>query len=423
MLDFNRRRFLQSTSLWLAGGYAQRLFGADGIPAPSFAEKPTFEPTALFLTWQRDPTTTMTVQWVGAEKDAAERPLYFSKVGSDAWRSQAHTSQPFPLTTDKWLFRAELTGLEPDSEFRFRVGLDSAEQRFKTMPAKATNTIHFVSGGDAGVGQHTVQTNHVAAAQSPQFVVLGGDIAYENGRNPTVFLEFLKCYSRDLRDDQKRLIPLLGCLGNHEVNGGYHKTRKEAPFFYSIFGGLFPDTGYNSLDFGDYMSLVFLDTDHTSPIEGAQTDWLAKTLKQREDCPTVFVFNHVPAYPSVRPFGSQDGETGTGWGNRKHWAPLFERYNVDAVFEHHDHTYKRTHPLLDGMTSPRGVLYLGDGSWGKIRTPATPAQRPYLAVTDEAYHLSVHRIEGDQRAHVALSDSGRVVDVCMTTKHSRLHSG
>ena len=69
--------------------------------------------------------------------------------------------------TDKSIFRAELTGLEPDTDYRFRVGLDSAEQRFRTMPAKATNTIHFVSGGDAGVGPHTVQTNHVAAAQSP----------------------------------------------------------------------------------------------------------------------------------------------------------------------------------------------------------------------------------------------------------------
>ncbi|MGD9720498.1 MAG: purple acid phosphatase family protein [Pirellulales bacterium] len=421
MFDLNRRRFLQSTSLVLAGGYAGRLFGDDAIAPPTFTATPSFEPTALFLTWQRDPTTSMTVQWVGDEKDAAERPLYFAPTGGDQWRTQAHTSRPFPMT-DKWLFRAELTGLTPDTDFRFRVGLDSAEQRFRTMPAKATNAIQFVSGGDAGVGSHTTATNHVAALQAPQFVVLGGDIAYENGRAPAVFLEFLKGYSRDLRDHQQRLVPLLGCLGNHEVNGGYHKTRNEAPFFYSIFDGLFPETGYNCLDFGDYMSLIFLDTDHTSPIGGEQTDWLARTLKEREECPTVFVFNHVPAYPSVRPFGGQDSESGTGAGNRKHWVPLFERYNVDAVFEHHDHAYKRTHPLADGLANDKGVLYLGDGSWGKIRTPATPVQRPYLAVTDEAYHLSVHRIEGHQRAHVALADNGRVVDVCLTTKRSHLRT-
>ncbi len=97
------------------------------------------------------------------------------------------------------------------------------------------------------------------------FTLIGGDLAYENGKEPKVFLEFLKNYSRDLRDSKKRLIPMLACIGNHEVNGGYQKTRKEAPFFYAMFDGLFRDSGYASLDFGDYMSLVLLDTDHTTP--------------------------------------------------------------------------------------------------------------------------------------------------------------
>ena len=113
-----------------------------------------------------------------------------------------------------------------------------------------------------------------------------------------------------------------------------------------------------------------------------------------------------------------DGEEGTGAGNRKHWVPLFERYNVDAVFEHHDHTFKRTHPLLDGRANDNGIVYLGDGSWGQLRPPKSPEERPYLAVTHKAYHSSVHRIEGRERFHMALSDVGQVVDVCVTTKRS-----
>ncbi len=417
MLNMSRRGFLQTSSILVGGAYAHSLFADSVLAAPSFAPKPTFEPSALFLTWQRDPTTTMTVQWVGDAKDAAKRPIWFSKAGTELWQSQPWTSRPFPLT-DRTIFRTELTGLEPGTDYRFRVGHDSAEQSFRTMPAKANDTIHFVSGGDSGIGKHAVQTNHVAAAQSPMFVVLAGDIAYENGKSPAIFYQFLKNYSRDLRDDHKRLIPLLGCLGNHEVVGGYGKTRKEAPFFYSFFDGLFPETGYANLDFGDYLSLIFLDTNHTSPIEGAQTDWLAKTLKEREEFPTVFAFNHVPAYPSFRPFKYADGEQGTGAGNRKHWCPLFERYNVDAVFEHHDHTFKRTHPLLDGRVNQNGIVFLGDGSWGQLRRPEKPEKRPYLAVTDEAYHLSLHRIEGRERFHTAISDVGRVVDQYVTTKRS-----
>jgi hypothetical protein len=415
MFETNRRRFLQSLMVAGGAGLARYALGAE---APAFAATPTFEPTGLFLTWQRDPTTTMTIQWIGKEEEAQQRPLWFAEAGMPIWQSQPCVGRPFPLT-DLWMFRTELTGLTPDTDYLFHVGLDSAEQRFRTMPAKATDTIHFVSGGDSGSGQAAVQTNKLAAAQSPRFVVIGGDIAYENGKAPESFIGFLKNYSRDLRDDKQRLIPLLGCLGNHEVNGGYQKPRDAAPFFFAAFDGLFSEASYASLDFGDYLSLVLLDTNHISPIEGAQTDWLERTLKPREEHPNVFVFNHVPAYPSVRPPQTPEGKQATGAGNRQHWAPLFDRYNVDLVLEHHDHAYKRSHPITDGLVDKNGLVYLGDGSWGKIRRPDSPENRPYLAKVDEAYHLTVHRIEGDQRFHVALSDSGRVVDVCTTRKRAR----
>jgi acid phosphatase type 7 len=359
------------------------------------------------------------VQWIGDnEKDGLTRPVWYAKDRSEEWRSLPSKSRKFPLT-DRWIFRTELTGLEPDTDYRFRVGLDSAEQRFRTMPAKATNTIHFVSGGDSGVGKHAISNNHVAAAQSPQFVVVGGDLAYEDGRNPEIFYQYIKNYARDLKDDKGRLIPMLACIGNHEVDGGYQKTRQAAPFFYALFDGLFTDAGYAKLDFGDYLSMIFLDTGHTTPVKGPQTDWLAGALKEREEYPTLFVFNHVPAYPSYRPYAFDGQEdAGVGADQRKYWCPLFERYNVDAVFEHHDHTFKRTHPMLDGRVNDNGIVYLGDGSWGKLRRPKTPQQRPYLAVSDQSYHMSVHRIEGKERFHVALSDVGRVVDVCATTKRS-----
>jgi hypothetical protein len=266
------------------------------------------------------------------------------------------------------------------------------------------------------------QRHPIRVAQAPAFVVIGGDIAYENGRDPSRFLEFLQNYSDDLRDGE-RLIPLVGGIGNHEVDGGYEQTREKAPFFYSVFDGLYPETGYAALDFGQYLSLVFLDTGHTSDIAGAQTDWLERVLKEREECPNVFVVNHVPAYPSHREFQGNADETGTGAANRKHWVPLFERYNVDAVFEHHDHTFKRTHPLLDGRPNENGVLYLGDGTWGRIRKPTDMDKRPYLAVASEDYHISVHRIEGRQQFHVALSDEGRVVDVSTSTKRGGTRRG
>lgn len=190
MSDLSRRRFLQSTSLLLGAGCAPSLFAADEKIKAAAAAKPYFEPQVLFLTWQSDPTTTMTVQWIGSDKDGANRPLYYVKRDARVVMQQPFVAKPYPMVQNRWIYRAEIKGLEPGAEYDFKVGSDGAPLKFRTMPAKATNTIHFVSGGDAGTSDHAVMTNKLAAAQSPMFVVLGGDIAYENAKDPEVFYKF-----------------------------------------------------------------------------------------------------------------------------------------------------------------------------------------------------------------------------------------
>ncbi len=424
-MNLDRRHFLHSSlvlgsSAGLAGltalGGLSGLVGPTGqaLAAPMFADNPTFQPRALMATWQRDPTTTMTLLWLGTSKeDGLSRNLWYRRSGDDAWLEVPHTARPFPQT-ELWQFRAELTGLAPDTTYRIRIGLDSPQASIRTMPAKATSEITFISGGDSGTGSASRRTNKLAALQSPRFVLLGGDLAYENGKSADTFLKFLDHYAADLRDDKGHLIPLVACLGNHEVDGAYDKPREKAPFFYAMFDGLYTDTGYATLDFGDYLSLVLLDSGHTSKVVGDQTDWLLRTLKEREERPNLFVANHVPMYPCVR---SANGSLNEAM--REHWSPLLERYNVDAVLEHHDHAFKRTHRLLDGLIDERGIPYLGDGSWGQIRNPEGPDKRPFLAKSTQSYHLSLHRIEGPDRYHLALSDLGKVVDILHTRKLAR----
>ena len=364
-------------------------------------------PDTLFLTWQRDPTTTMTAQWVGPDSLADTSVRWVPRTG-DVWRTGVTRTKPFP-GTDLKVHRCEMTGLTPGTEYVFQIGLSPPTYRFRTMPAKATDVIQFVSGGDCGTGKHAVATNILAARQEPFFALIGGDLAYDNGTSPGTFLTFLRNYSRHMVDPQGRLVPVLACLGNHEVAGGYTKTRADAGTFLSVFDGLFAENTYGVLDFGDYLSLVLLDTGHVTPIGGEQTGWLESALTERQSRPHLLVANHVPAYPSVRDPGTGTG--GTGEGNRLHWCPLFERYGVDGVLEHHDHTFKRTHPLIGGLRDGNGVVYLGDGSWGQIRTPGSISKRPYLAALSRAYHMTVHRLEGHRRYHVALEESGRVADV------------
>ena len=436
MTALSRRAFLRSS----AGGLAAALAAGPGLvnadsprevappPRPVGSSVPAkLDPQdTLFLTWQRDPTTTITVQWVGPDKNAPGTVRVARHHGDDAWKMGKVITKPFGHTAVK-VHRAELTGLTPGTEYVLQLGTGPHTHRFRTMPAKATDTFQWVSGGDCGTGPHAVGTNVLAAKQEPQFALIGGDLGYDNGTSAKTAIQFLANYSKHMIDPKGRLIPLVTCLGNHEVRGGYKGKRSDATYYLPLFDGLYRDTTYATLDFGNYLSLVLLDTGHVSPIKGAQTDWLGKALEARQDRPHLFVANHVPAYPSYRSpgkpaasglmelLGVKERAGGTGADNRKYWCPLFERHGVDVVLEHHDHTFKRTYPLKDGLVDKYGVPYLGDGSWGQLRAPVSPEKRPYLAAVAKAYHMTVHRLEGESRYHVALEESGKVADVYGTT--------
>jgi hypothetical protein len=410
----DRRSFLASA----AGGLAAVLSAPVVLlgETPAVSTTATFKPDTLFLTWHTDPTTTMVIQWVSDDPDDSGPVVYYGPSGVPGWLAKTCSTRPFPLSPGLTVFRCELTGLKPGTDYRFCIGGTSPVYRFRTMPAKLTDDFTFVSGGDCGVNEHVLNNNRVAAKQDPHFAIVGGDLGYDNGTDAKVALDFLRNYSSTMTDSRGRLIPLVVCVGNHEVKGGYGKTRKEAPFFFALFDGLYADTSYTALDFGDYLSLLLLDTGHVAKIEGDQTDWLDKALKNRAERPHVIAVQHVPCYPSFRAADGVGGKAGTGDLQRKHWVPLYEKHSVDLVLEHHDHTFKRTHPLLNGLKDKRGVLYLGDGSWGKLRSAAKAESRSYIATASTTYHLTVHRIEGDDRFHMAVDEFGKIVDVCRTAK-------
>ena len=69
----------------------------------------------------------------------------------------------------------------------------------------------------------------MAARQDPYFALIGGDLAYDNGRSPETFLKFIQNYSQQVVDPQGRLIPLITTIGNHEVNGGYNASAIGGP--------------------------------------------------------------------------------------------------------------------------------------------------------------------------------------------------
>jgi len=359
----------------------------------------------VYLTWQRDPTTTMTVCW----QDAAPGPgaVEWRQAGADQW-SKAAASAPRPLPgTDRIAAHAELTGLQPDTDYEFRCGEKDETGRFRTLPAKLERPLTFIEGGDPQDGPAMEQMLRLAASLDPAFAVLGGDLTFDDGlpEHAGRVERFFRALGRDLVTPDGRHIPLVVCLGNHDVNraeqwiindqslpNNGEERRAMAPYFLASWP--FPrDPGYDVLDVGDYLSFIILDTNHLNAVDGEQQDWLRQTLATRQAVPHLFPVYHVPAFPGVRDMQDELSKL-----IRESWTPLFEQARVRLAFEHHEHAFKVTHPMRGGKTSEDGVVYLGGGAMGAaLRDPRDPAREPHLAKTAKAHHLHVVVLEPQSR--------------------------
>ncbi len=339
------------------------------------------EPSALYLTWVGDPSSTMAIQWHTGKEE--ESRIFYQKEGEEKWQQMEGRVKPIRRTA-VFVHVVELTELEEDSDYAFKMGEEGEIYRFRTLPRDLKREVRFVVGGDAYSYLNVLKKmNREIAKSDPDFVILGGDIAYAHGRASlfrggqaeikrwqTFFREWKKMVTTE-----GRLIPLLVVIGNHDVKGPRLDPKEAEVMFYELFA--FPEEGipYRTLDIGSYLNVFLLDTGHTYSIGGQQSLWLEQALKERENTPFKMAVYHVSAYPSVYPYSGKASAK-----IRKSWSPLFERYGVQVAFEHHNHAYKRTFPIKGEKIDPDGVIYLGDGAWGVApRKPLSPQKAWYLA--------------------------------------------
>jgi hypothetical protein len=390
-----------------------------------------YKPTALYLTWQRDPTSTMTIQWISPIADQEDVIEYRKEIATPppvedqsqtpsnqaekepSWLSIQGSHHPLPENNPYLVHIVEIIRLDPNSAYQFRIGNSNAIYRFRTMPQELTEPFTFCAGGDAYHNslELCIETNRQVALQDPRFVLVGGDLAYATPDQIGLpedckrWLEWLTAWTENMQTPSKFLIPLIVAIGNHEVKGRYDQTPEQAPFFYSLFA--MPGAkGYNVLRFDQYLSIVILDSSHTHPINGEQTKWLAVELAKQRDILHRFAIYHVPAYPSVRSLRLKES-----CAIRCSWVPLFEKYGIHVAFESHDHAYKRTWPLLEGDISPFGVVYIGDGSWGaKPRIPKEAKKTSYLAKTAAKTQFIKVQISKKMREFWSITNDGVIID-------------
>ena len=360
------------------------------------------EPEAIYLTWQNDPSSTMVIHWITPEDKTSEE-IKIREPGGE-WHELHGSSLKMPYKGPYLIHSVEAVSLRPGTHYEIEV--DGCSYTFKTAPAALP--IRFIDGGDIyhdGI-EYVDEINRQIAKLDPLFAIVGGDIAYpdrSSGKRWTRWLEFFKTWTYTMRGASGRLIPMVSVIGNHDVDSKGLQNPSKAPGYYHFFA-LSEEGGYRTLDFGNTMSLFLLDTNHTHPIAGKQTAWLKEALKEREGVPYKFASYHVPAYPAHRNY-----TYGISRLVRQHFVPLFEEAHITAAFEHHDHLYKRTFPLLHDTPHKEGVVYFGDGAWG-VKKPRSPKKAWYLDKALQARHVIVVDVKEEGVTFTAIDSKGEVID-------------
>jgi acid phosphatase type 7 len=375
-----------------------------------------FDPRVVYLSWLQDPDTTMAVQWITEGDQDPHDDLFYQEVmdpneHNRGWQIETGKHYPLPGEGRYLLHRVELIHLKPHAAYWFKIGINGKQYKFRTMPAVLDAPIRFVVGGDMYQGdiRNVIDTNRMAAKYNPDFALAGGDLAYAvtntnfKAEGVARWITWLEAWKQSMITNDGRMIPLLAAIGNHDVEGRFGQTPAQAPIFYLLFRGA-GQAGYEVVDFGSYLSLFILDTGHTTSIP-SQALWLANELGRREAVTHKMAMYHVPAYPSRRDFHNSYSAA-----IRKYWVPLFEKFHLDVAFEHHDHDYKRTHPLLKGHVDAMGVIYMGDGAWGVAKPRKPRKSLYYLARSAPVRHFIGVTLQNESRRMQAISSKGELID-------------
>ena len=303
-----------------------------------------------------------------------------------------------------YIYHATLQNLRAGTEYKFSIRDDSEKfvskaQKFRTPPKEK---IRLIAGGDMGyASRELVPILRQAAAKAPDVALIGGDIAYANGKKKNLhrWLSWFKHWQENMVSKEGHLVPMILAIGNHEVSRALFT--KQAPFYFGFFfqGG----KPYFTRQLGAHTALIVLDSDHIYSYS-SQREWLQQQLQKYNHSTFKIAMYHVPLYPAHRDFDNSDSVVA-----RQLWLPLFDQYNIDLGLEHHDHVFKRSKRLKNNrVVQDGGTIYLGDGSFG--RSPRSVEKRYYIEKALKAKHFWFLEIDAAKIFIQAIDDMGKTLD-------------
>lgn len=312
------------------------------------------------------------------------------RVAGRDFRSRVLTVTPADSELPAPIFqhRADLTGLAPDSAYRYEVAVDGVVVHRGELRTAGASRYQFLALGDSGDGgQPQRQIAARMERESPAFVIHTGDIAYYDGR----FEQYEALYFDVYRALMAR-VPFYPAAGNHDVSfrGGLA--------FRAVHWWPGHPRPYYSFDWGD-VHFVALDTNQSLDAAvfdgGEMLRWLEQDLAATRKLFRV-VFLHHPAFPTANYRGDERCRRVA-----ENILPVLERGGVHLVLNGHEHLYQRTIPR-------NGIVYLTTGGGGSTVYP--PGNDPFIAAGAGVSHYLRINVQPAELVAEAVNAAGEVID-------------
>jgi predicted phosphodiesterase len=298
---------------------------------------------------------------------------------------------------------ATIDRLTPSSRYRYRV--DAAGRswtgEFATAPEVGADVpFSFIVMGDTrnGVDAHRRVIERIAQ-EVPDFVLGTGDMV-DDGYRQDQWQQFFDVESPMLRDNV-----YFPAVGNHDRQGR-GRTADSYRAYFSV-----PDNGDQRFYGFSYAAARFLvlDSNEYSFALSDQTAWLERELIAARQDPAVrhvFVVMHHPPFSISLHGGSRD--------LRERWTPLFEKYQVTAVFSGHDHVYERA--------EHNGLRYFVSGGGGAPLYPRRPHPNPVDLEAVKKFERTLHflrvTVTGGRVEVTGVRSDGTVIETTAWTAGS-----
>ena len=359
---------------------------------PDFLVKPYLQignapkPQSLQLLWH---TTDPGAQWLAEYKTGS---------GTDWIKSEKQTTSKIAVAgIDPFtVYNASFTALKPGSTFMYRVSKNG--KIIFTAQAKSLKLFEqpyrFIVSGDMGAGTKAAsQVANGINKSNADFVAIAGDIVYTQGLISEYKTKFWPVYNADKVDSTgvplMSSVPFVAAVGNHDadtrdldrfpgalayyhfwdqpLNGPIGKeggalvpllkaSDANRKAFLDGAGDRYPRMTNFSFDYGNAHWTVIDSDTYVDWVDSTLKDWVAKDLEKAKNNTWRFVMFHHPGFNSSRVHYEQQ--------QMRLLAPIFEKGNVDIVFNGHVHNYQRSFPL--SFVPDRNGIPLFGGTDNKV---------------------------------------------------------